>query len=102
MKLGWKVLIPVSLVWLMLVATVRALKNEGYDFQQIVLYVAGGAVALLLISLVVDFFRRARDGGRRRTATGPSTRWPAASPCRRCPDRACRPCRADGRARTAS
>ncbi|MFG2139270.1 NADH-quinone oxidoreductase subunit NuoH [Streptomyces sp. NPDC048650] len=57
MKLGWKVLIPVSLVWLMLVATVRALKNEGYDFQQIVLYVAGAAIALLLISLVVDFFR---------------------------------------------
>ncbi|MEU3991506.1 NADH-quinone oxidoreductase subunit NuoH [Streptomyces platensis] len=59
MKLGWKVLIPVSLVWLMLVATVRALKNEGYDFSQIVLYVAGGAVLLLLISLLVDFFRRA-------------------------------------------
>ncbi|MEJ8648922.1 NADH-quinone oxidoreductase subunit NuoH [Streptomyces sp. MS1.AVA.3] len=59
MKLGWKVLIPVSLVWLMLVATVRALKNEGYNFSQIVLYVAGGAVALLLISLLVDFFRRA-------------------------------------------
>ncbi|WP_435604000.1 NADH-quinone oxidoreductase subunit NuoH [Streptomyces sp. bgisy130] len=58
MKLGWKVLIPVSLVWLMLVATVRALKNEGYDFSQIVLYVAGGAVLLLLISLLVDFFRR--------------------------------------------
>ncbi|MFE1172111.1 NADH-quinone oxidoreductase subunit NuoH [Streptomyces sp. NPDC058773] len=58
MKLGWKVLIPVSLVWLMLVASVRALKNEGYNFSQIVLYVAGSAVALLLISLVVDFFRR--------------------------------------------
>ncbi|MFG3117056.1 NADH-quinone oxidoreductase subunit NuoH [Streptomyces sp. NPDC048197] len=58
MKLGWKVLIPISLVWLMLVATVRALKNEGYDFSQIVLYVAGGAVALLLVSLLVDFFRR--------------------------------------------
>ncbi|MFJ6751328.1 MULTISPECIES: NADH-quinone oxidoreductase subunit NuoH [unclassified Streptomyces] len=58
MKLGWKVLIPVSMVWLMLVATVRALKNEGYAFQEIVLYVAGAAVALLLISLVVDFFRR--------------------------------------------
>ncbi|MFB6437592.1 NADH-quinone oxidoreductase subunit NuoH [Streptomyces sp. NPDC056411] len=58
MKLGWKVLIPVSLVWLLLVATVRALKNEGYDFSQIVLYVAGGAVVLLLLSLLVDFFRR--------------------------------------------
>ena len=34
MKLGWKVLIPVSVVWLMLVATVRALNNEGYDFAK--------------------------------------------------------------------
>ncbi|GAU67723.1 putative NADH--quinone oxidoreductase subunit H [Streptomyces sp. NBRC 110611] len=61
MRLGWKILIPVSLVWLLLVATVRALKNEGYDFSQIVLYVGGGAVALLLISLLVDFFRRAEE-----------------------------------------
>ena len=37
MKLGWKVLIPVSVVWLMLVATVRALRNENYDFSEIVL-----------------------------------------------------------------
>ncbi|MEW1659003.1 MULTISPECIES: NADH-quinone oxidoreductase subunit NuoH [unclassified Streptomyces] len=59
MRLGWKVLIPVSMVWLLLVATVRALKNEGFDFSRIVLYVGGSAVALLLISLVVDFFRKA-------------------------------------------
>ncbi|GAA4659944.1 NADH-quinone oxidoreductase subunit NuoH [Streptomyces chumphonensis] len=57
MKLGWKVLIPVSLVWLMLVATVRALRNEGYDFGEIVLWVSGGIIALLLVSFVVDVFR---------------------------------------------
>ncbi|MFF5445891.1 NADH-quinone oxidoreductase subunit NuoH [Streptomyces sp. NPDC012888] len=57
MKLGWKVLIPVSVVWLMLVATVRALRNEAYDFSEIVLYVGGGVVALLLLSLVVDVIR---------------------------------------------
>ncbi|NGN65920.1 NADH-quinone oxidoreductase subunit NuoH [Streptomyces sp. A7024] len=57
MKLGWKVLIPVSMVWLMLVATVRALRNENYDFADIVMYVAGAVIALLLISFVIDFFR---------------------------------------------
>ncbi|MFI5767906.1 NADH-quinone oxidoreductase subunit NuoH [Streptomyces sp. NPDC051658] len=57
MKLGWKVLIPVSVVWLMLVATVRALRNEGYDFTKIVLYVAGAVIAILLISFVADIFR---------------------------------------------
>ncbi|MET7763180.1 NADH-quinone oxidoreductase subunit NuoH [Streptomyces sp. NPDC005393] len=57
MKLGWKVLIPISMVWLMLVATVRALRNENYDYQDIVLYVGGAVIALLLLSFVVDVFR---------------------------------------------
>jgi len=57
MKLGWKVLIPISMVWLMLVATVRALRNENYDNQSIVLYVGGAVIALLLLSFVVDVFR---------------------------------------------
>ncbi|MDT0267596.1 NADH-quinone oxidoreductase subunit NuoH [Streptomyces sp. DSM 44915] len=61
MVLGWKVLIPIALVWLMLVATVRAMQNEGYDFQDIVLWVAGGVLVLLVISLVVDFLRDRSD-----------------------------------------
>ncbi|RSS83179.1 NADH-quinone oxidoreductase subunit NuoH [Streptomyces sp. WAC06614] len=61
MKLGWKVLIPVSVVWLMLVATVRALRNERYEFGDIVLYVGGGVVAVLLLSLVVDLFRDRKE-----------------------------------------
>ena len=65
MKLGWKVLIPVSVVWLMLVATVRTLRNENYDFADIALYVGGGVLALLLLSFVADMFR---DRRRRREA----------------------------------
>jgi NADH-quinone oxidoreductase subunit H len=61
MKLGWKVLIPVSVVWLMLVATVRALRNENYDFQQIVLYVGGAVIAVLLLSFVADVFRGKKE-----------------------------------------
>ncbi|MFF3895056.1 NADH-quinone oxidoreductase subunit NuoH [Streptomyces sp. NPDC001812] len=57
MKLGWKVLIPVSLVWLMLVATVRALRNENYGFADIALYVAAAVLGLLVLSFVVDMFR---------------------------------------------
>jgi NADH-quinone oxidoreductase subunit H len=57
MKLGWKVLIPVSVVWLMAVATVRTLRNEGYDFANIALYVAAGVLALLLLTFVADMFR---------------------------------------------
>ncbi|MFF3149598.1 NADH-quinone oxidoreductase subunit H, partial [Streptomyces sp. NPDC057927] len=57
MKLGWKVLIPVSVVWLMLVATVRTLRNQNYDFADIALYVGGGVLVLLLLSFAVDIFR---------------------------------------------
>ncbi|MFC9455498.1 NADH-quinone oxidoreductase subunit NuoH [Streptomyces sp. NPDC058430] len=66
MKLGWKVLIPVSVVWLMLVATVRTLRNENYDFASIALYVGGGVLALLLLSFLVDIFRD--RGGKEREA----------------------------------
>jgi NADH-quinone oxidoreductase subunit H len=65
MKLGWKVLIPISMVWLMLVATVRALRNENYHFQQIVLYVGGAVVLVLLVSLVVDVFRDREEKDRK-------------------------------------
>ncbi|WP_405805008.1 NADH-quinone oxidoreductase subunit NuoH [Streptomyces sp. NBC_01187] len=61
MKLGWKILIPVALVWLMLVATVRAMRNEGYDYSEVVYWVAGTALGLLLITFVIDFFRGGED-----------------------------------------
>lgn len=65
MKLGWKVLIPVSVVWLMLVATVRALRNENYDFADIALYIGGGVLALLLLSFVADMFREKAQSAER-------------------------------------
>ena len=48
MKLGWKFLIPVSLGWILLVATVRAFQNEGYDVRQWT-FVGAGVVLLLLV-----------------------------------------------------
>ncbi|MCC9306755.1 NADH-quinone oxidoreductase subunit NuoH [Kitasatospora sp. RB6PN24] len=58
MKLGWKVLIPVSLVWLVMVAAVRALRNQGEQFGSVVLYVGAPICAVLLLSLVWDVLRR--------------------------------------------
>jgi NADH-quinone oxidoreductase subunit H len=61
MKLGWKVLMPFSLGWILLVATIRALRNTGHDMPQILLY-GGIAVALVLAaSLVWDTAGRERD-----------------------------------------
>jgi NADH-quinone oxidoreductase subunit H len=54
MRLGWKVLVPASLVWIVLVATVRAFKNTGI-FQTsaflIVLVVVIGVLVLLSLLL---------------------------------------------------
>ncbi|TWV16308.1 NADH-quinone oxidoreductase subunit NuoH [Streptomyces albidoflavus] len=77
MKLGWKVLIPVSVVWLMLVATVRTLRNENMPFADIALYVFGGLIFLLLLSLVIDFYRDRRDQERE---AGQRTEEPAFDP----------------------
>ncbi|GAA5007954.1 hypothetical protein GCM10025734_49540 [Kitasatospora paranensis] len=76
MKLGWKVLIPVSLVWLVMVASVRALRNEGYDFARVVLYVGAPIAALLLLALVWDMLRR--KPGTERPAEGGAPAEPAA------------------------
>ncbi|HEY5857228.1 MAG TPA: NADH-quinone oxidoreductase subunit NuoH [Aldersonia sp.] len=55
MRLGWQLLIPVALVWVMAVATERALRNEGYTVAATVLVVAGFVVAL---AVVVAIWRR--------------------------------------------
>ncbi|MDL4777654.1 MULTISPECIES: NADH-quinone oxidoreductase subunit NuoH [Thermomonosporaceae] len=57
MKLGWKVLMPFSLGWILLVATIRALRNEDYDMRQIVVYAAVAAAVVLVVSLVWEFLR---------------------------------------------
>lgn len=64
MRLGWKVLIPISLLWIGVVATVRVLANEvKFDRQQILIW-GGVAVALLFgLSLLWDLLA-ARRGGR--------------------------------------
>jgi NADH-quinone oxidoreductase subunit H len=46
MKLGWKILIPVSLIWILLVATIRTLSNEVQDTQTRVGYIAIGMLVV--------------------------------------------------------
>ncbi|MCD0452199.1 NADH-quinone oxidoreductase subunit NuoH [Actinocorallia sp. API 0066] len=60
MKLGWKVLMPVSLGWILLIATFRALGNAGYSP---LVFVVGTSALLAIIagiSVVVDRLRRDR------------------------------------------
>ncbi|ORI18579.1 NADH-quinone oxidoreductase subunit NuoH [Rhodococcus sp. 1168] len=72
MNLGWKVLIPVSLVWIMLVATVRALRIEGYGSWTVALFVAGAVVAALAVVALVRRRRRKPSPPPPTEAAGPS------------------------------
>lgn len=62
MALGWKVLIPVSLAWIMLVATVRGLTNAGVGRGAII---GAGAVlvALVLVGQYIWEITAGRGGG---------------------------------------
>jgi NADH-quinone oxidoreductase subunit H len=52
MSIGWKVLIPVSLVWIVLVGAVRVLRNaEGYSTTEVLLWV-GVPLAVVLVAAV--------------------------------------------------
>jgi NADH-quinone oxidoreductase subunit H len=68
MALGWKVLIPISLVWVMIVAIVRTLRAEGYHSWAMILIacstVAGIALLFFLRNLVrTKLIRAAPDIG---------------------------------------
>jgi NADH-quinone oxidoreductase subunit H len=52
MALGWKVLIPVSLVWIMIVASTHALRIQGYAAWATGVLTSGIVVALLLAALL--------------------------------------------------
>jgi NADH-quinone oxidoreductase subunit H len=49
MALGWKILIPLSIVWILLIATIRAWRN---DTHSPVVYAVGGLVLVLILALV--------------------------------------------------
>lgn len=61
MRLGWKALIPISLAWIVFVATIRALRNDNWS---------PGMTALAGIAMVIVLFAifAAVDSGRERKA----------------------------------
>jgi NADH-quinone oxidoreductase subunit H len=49
MALGWKLLIPASLVWIMIAAVIRNLKNDGYQQWSLVLAISSLVFAAVLV-----------------------------------------------------
>ncbi len=52
MALGWKILIPISLVWIAIVATTRSLRNDGHAALATGLIVAGTVTVLVVVVLL--------------------------------------------------
>jgi NADH-quinone oxidoreductase subunit H len=61
MRLGWKVLIPVSLGWILFVSAVRALRNERHDMRPVML---GAAVLIVILLVVSAIWERTSGGGK--------------------------------------
>ena len=58
MKFGWKVLIPVSLLWIVVVGFARAMRNEyNWDLRQTVLVIAIPILIVLVIMFVIETVR---------------------------------------------
>jgi NADH-quinone oxidoreductase subunit H len=50
MRFGWKVLVPISLLWILVIGAFSVLNNEGYGAREKILYVGLPIAALLLIA----------------------------------------------------
>lgn len=71
MAIGWKVLIPVSLAWIMIVASAHSLRTHGADVWATILVVTGTLIALLLAAVLWRSLRFRKD---RFLPDSPSTR----------------------------
>jgi NADH-quinone oxidoreductase subunit H len=74
MALGWKILIPGSLVWIMMIATIRAWRRHGGSAG---IYIVGGVVLVLFLAMVWIWETGAE---RRRAALEPPADEPGTAP----------------------
>lgn len=76
MKFGWKVLIPASLVWILIVATIRVLQQEGASRVVTIAFAGGVALLLMAISSLTD---RSKKVSQAPLAQGESPEFPVPS-----------------------
>ncbi|HZR47979.1 MAG TPA: NADH-quinone oxidoreductase subunit NuoH [Streptosporangiaceae bacterium] len=50
MSLGWKILIPLSIVWILMIATIRTLRNDGHNTTA---YAIAGLVLVIFVALLL-------------------------------------------------
>ncbi|MCX6460331.1 MAG: NADH-quinone oxidoreductase subunit NuoH [Actinobacteria bacterium] len=61
MKFGWKFLMPVSLVWILIVGFARAMRNDyNWDLRQTVIVIAVPIIAILIVMYIIESIRERR------------------------------------------
>ncbi|HEY6277340.1 MAG TPA: NADH-quinone oxidoreductase subunit NuoH [Streptosporangiaceae bacterium] len=75
MTLGWKVLIPVSLAWILMIATIRVWRQHG---GSVPVYIVGGCI--LAVLLLLGWSADVSAERRRRAAAEPAEEQAAAGP----------------------
>jgi NADH-quinone oxidoreductase subunit H len=58
MSLGWKVLIPISLVWIMVVGFIHTARNDGTDVRKLVFIIG---IPLVIALLIASFWEARRE-----------------------------------------
>jgi NADH-quinone oxidoreductase subunit H len=66
MALGWKILIPTSLVWALIAAAIRTLRNQGYPHWTALLVGASIVVTVVLLYLLQKPFSNRQIRKKRR------------------------------------
>jgi len=64
MQLGWKILIPASLAWILLVAAMRLAFNEGLERRDVLIWGGAFVVLVLIVSAIIPD-RPATEAGAR-------------------------------------
>jgi NADH-quinone oxidoreductase subunit H len=70
MRLGWKVLVPFSLVWILVIGAFSVLRQQGYDTRELLLYVGLPVTLLLLAGSFLLPERRTEEPGEAVTEQG--------------------------------
>jgi NADH-quinone oxidoreductase subunit H len=61
MRLGWKVLVPVSLMWLLLIFAIRAFRNSGGSTATLIVALVIGVAIVLMVAFLVPDRKVPRD-----------------------------------------
>jgi NADH-quinone oxidoreductase subunit H len=73
MKFGWKVLIPVSLLWIMIVASLRVIQQEGASRTVAIAFALG---IVLIVMAISSFFEKSKNEARKPLPAGEAPNFP--------------------------